>query len=292
MIYLKSFYLPSLDEEELDNPTPHAYPYGIFPYKDLQQIRFRPVTIFYGGNGSGKSTLLNLIAEKLKLPRNTLFNTNSKFDGYVDKFCSFVTETDEDGLHMDIPLGSKIITSEDIFDSILTVRDENQKIDKRKIQQEKEYLEARYGHVRFGSLDDYEDLKKQNAARRQTMTYFVTDRAGKNIDQFSNGETALAYFDRTFESGRLYLLDEPENSLSPKFQLQLAQLITQCAHYLGCQFIIASHSPFILSLEDAQVYDLDSVPARVKEWHQLENMKIYYDLFHSFQHDFQQNDKE
>lgn len=291
MIYLKNFYLPSLVEEELNNPTPSAYPYGIFPHKDLREIQFKPITIFYGGNGSGKSTLLNLIAEKVNLPRNTLFNTSSKFNGYVKNLCNFSTETNDDGLQIDIPLGSKIITSEDIFNNILSIRNENQRIEKRKEQQEKEYYEAKYGQVRFQSLDDFEDLKKQNSARNQTMTQFVTDRVGKSIDQFSNGETALAYFDKTFEPDRLYLLDEPENSLSPKFQLQLAELIFQCVRYLGCQFIIVSHSPFILSLEDAQVYDLDSAPVISKDWFELENMRIYHEFFKNHSHDFKRLDE-
>lgn len=287
MVYLKSFYLPTIDQEEYENLTPHAYPYAIFPYKELRDVQFGPITIFYGSNGSGKSTLLNLIAEKIHLPRNTLFNTSSKFSEYVKNFCDYSTETDDDGLKVEIPLGSRIITSEDVFNSILSTRDENKQIDKRKEQTEKEYYEAKYNRIRFQSLSDYETLKMQNAARSQTATRFIRDRAGVNLDQYSNGETALSYFDKAFEPGRLYLLDEPENSLSPKFQLRLSDLIMDCAHFLGCQFIIASHSPFILSMKDALIYDLDAIPAAVKNWHELENMKIYYKLFQAYHDDFE-----
>jgi predicted ATPase len=140
-------------------------------------------------------------------------------------------------------------------------------------------MEAKYGQVKFKSLDDLDKLKIQNAARSQTSKQFVTDRAGKNIDQFSNGETALSYFDKNFVSDRLYLLDEPENSLSPKFQLQLMKLIIDCAYYCSCQFIIATHSLFILSINNALIYDLDSSPAKAKKWYELENVKIYYELF-------------
>ena len=111
------------------------------------------------------------------------------------------------------------------------------------------------------------------------MTKFVTERAGKNLDQYSNGETALSYFNDLLISGRLYLLDEPENSLSPVFQMKLADMISECAHYCDCQFVIASHSPFILSIKDAVIYDLDSESAIAKEWYELENMKIYFNLF-------------
>ncbi|MBQ9972156.1 MAG: AAA family ATPase, partial [Firmicutes bacterium] len=37
----------------------NQYPCGIFPEKNLREISFGRITIFYGGNGSGKSTLLN-----------------------------------------------------------------------------------------------------------------------------------------------------------------------------------------------------------------------------------------
>lgn len=79
MIYLKHFMLPSFSKEEEGNLTPHKYPYGIFPFKKLENVKFEPITIFYGGNGSGKSTLLNLIAEKLNLPRTTPFNSSPLF---------------------------------------------------------------------------------------------------------------------------------------------------------------------------------------------------------------------
>lgn len=79
-MYLEKFTLP-IDEESIilqkraqknggvygyvDNP----YPCGLFGNKELYEIGFKKITIFYGGNGSGKSTLLNLIAEKLRLNR-------------------------------------------------------------------------------------------------------------------------------------------------------------------------------------------------------------------------------
>lgn len=286
MVFLKHFILPSVYEEEIGNTMTHAYPYGIFPFKELENICFKSITIFYGGNGSGKSTLLNLIAEKLNLPRTTPFNSSPFFNQYVNTKCKYITDTDDDGFNLDIPLGSKIITSEDVFSHILTIRNENSRINKNKALQEQKYQEANKEKIQFKSMDDYERLKVQNAARRQTETSFVTDRAGRNIEQFSNGETALSYFDKQFQTNSLYLLDEPENSLSPKFQLQLSKLIIDCAYYCNCQFIIATHSPFILSVDDAQIYDLDSIPAKVRNWYDLENVKIYFDFFKEYEEFF------
>jgi hypothetical protein len=43
MVFLKHFILPSLYEEEIGNPMTSAYPYGIFPFKELENIGFKPI---------------------------------------------------------------------------------------------------------------------------------------------------------------------------------------------------------------------------------------------------------
>ena len=98
----------------------NIYPCKFFGQKGLHEINFRNVTIFYGGNGSGKSTLLNLIAARLELNRISPFNSSELFDRYA-KACKFSTGYDEEGFKHRIPDGSRIITSDDIFDYMLTV---------------------------------------------------------------------------------------------------------------------------------------------------------------------------
>lgn len=78
---------------------------------------------------------------------------------------------------------------------------------------------------------------------------------------------------------KLYLLDEPENSLSCELQMKLAQYIEESARYYGCQFIIATHSPFLLAMERAKIYNLDGEPAAISKFWELPNMKLYHELF-------------
>ena len=104
----------------------------------------------------------------------------------------------------------------------------------------------------------------------------------------SNGETALEYFRTRLKNDTLYCLDEPENSMSPAMQLELVKFLEQMARYCGCQLIIATHSPFLLALEGAKIYDLDTVPVEVRNWWELENTKIYYDFFKKYQSLFEQ----
>ncbi|MBO5006280.1 MAG: AAA family ATPase, partial [Clostridia bacterium] len=92
-------------------------------------------------------------------------------------------------------------------------------------------------------------------------------------------ESAFAYFTEHIKENALYLLDEPENSLSPKRQEELAAFISDSARFFGCQFIIATHSPFLLALNGAKIYDLDSAPSVPRKWTELENVRVYRDFF-------------
>lgn len=68
--------------------------------------------------------------------------------------------------------------------------------------------------------------------------------------------------------------------MSPKFQIELIQLISELSRFFKCQLIIATHSPFLLSIPNAKIYDLDSIPVATKKWYELQkNMKIYYNFF-------------
>lgn len=85
-----------------------------------------------------------------------------------------------------------------------------------------------------------------------------------NVREHSNGESALIYFEEKIKENALYLLDEPENSLSPEKQMELLRFIENSSRFYGCQFVIATHSPFILSMKGAKIYDMDEDPVDVK----------------------------
>jgi predicted ATPase len=57
--------------------------------------------------------------------------------------------------------------------------------------------------------------------------------------------------------------------------------------FYGCQLVISTHSPFLLSLRGAKIYDLDGDPAGVKKWSELENIRAFYDLFEERRKEFQ-----
>lgn len=291
-MYLDNFKLPIDREEKLirermvHNGGPHGYidnlyPCGIFSAKGLREINFDRITVLYGENGSGKSTLLNLIANKLGLHRVAPFNSSELFNAYAYE-CRYSTGCDDDGVPYRIPDGSGIITSDDVFDYMLTVRTNNQDIAENIEEARNEWAGLKFGEtVKFGGLEDYEKTRLQVLARRKSLTrrQFIKKTAGEEVKLASNGETALTYFDSRLKNDTLYCLDEPENSLSPKLAIALAELIGKMAHYCGCQFILATHSPFFLSIPGARIYDLDETPVDIKNWWELENARVYFDFF-------------
>lgn len=261
----------------------NIYPCRIFSEKDLETIYFSPVTIFYGGNGSGKTTLLNLIAEKLELKRIAPFNSSELFDSYAE-YCEYSMCDDEEGYVQRIPNGSRIISSDDIFDYMLTVRTNNEDVAENIERARDDYMDLKYGGtVKMHGMDDYEALRLQVMARSKSKSrrQFIRQVAGQEVKLNSNGETALEYFNSRLKDDTLYCLDEPENSLSPKLQLELKKIIEEKAHYCGCQFIIATHSPFILALEESftTIYDLDTIPVERRKWWELENTRTYFEFF-------------
>ena len=152
----------------------------------------------------------------------------------------------------------------------------------------KEYITGKYRSAR--EITDYQEMVDAVDARRKTMSRFIRDKViVKDIQEQSNGESALMYFASYITDNGLYILDEPENSMSASMQIKLAKFIEDSARFFNCQFIIATHSPFILGIKDAVIYDLDSKPAIIKEYANLENMRVYYDFFKLHAAEFEKN---
>lgn len=276
-MYLHSFTFPNDGMEssfimnEKRTVYDSFYPFKVLSRKDFDGIVFEPITILYGGNGSGKTTALNVIAEKTGVQRDSVYNKSNFTPHYVD-MCHMQ-------LKKSIPENSRIITSDDVFDYMLNIRNLNEGIDEKRDQIFDEYLDAKYADFQLKSLADYEELKKINEARRKTQSRFVRSKLIDNVREYSNGESAFRYFTEKIEDDGLYILDEPENSLSPERQLELVKFIEDAARFFGCQFIISTHSPFLLSMREAKIYNLDRVPVLVEPWTELENVRTYYEFF-------------
>ncbi len=285
MLYLEDFTVATEDDEwqffrhQKSRAFSDYYPFQLFPDKQVPVLKFEPVTILYGDNGSGKSSLLNIIAKKLGLKRGALYNRSSFFEKYVT-LCDYT-------MHVPLPKQSAIMTSDEVFNHMLDLRALNQGIDDKREDIFKDYLDHKFGNFQYRNMADYDELKKTLEIRRKTQSRYTREHLQKNVTERSNGESAMHFFAERIQDNQLYLLDEPENSLSPARQQELVRLLADSARFFGCQFIIATHSPFLLSLPGAKIYDLDVVPVVTKQWVELPEVQVYADFFKENQDKFE-----
>lgn len=283
MIYIESITFPNAEQEfdfflgQKRTCYDSFYPFQILSKHQLNRLDFEPVTILYGGNGCGKTTALNVIAEKLELKRDSVFNKSNFLPDYL-KLCKVEADW--------IPGHSRIITSDDVFDYMLNIRNLNEGLNQKREALFEDWVENRYGSFQMKSLEDYDQLKRKVDARRKTQSKYVRQEMMDNVREYSNGESAFQYFAEKIGENGLFLLDEPENSLSPARQQELVDFIRDSARFFGCQFIISTHSPFLLALPGAKIYDMDENPVDVKRWTELENVRLYYDFFKSHEGEF------
>lgn len=296
MIYLKEFKFP-LNEDEIlflhpPDLTPEEvsagckkdlttslhtgsfYPFNILPYIGLSRVKFEDITIFYGGNGCGKTTALNIIAEKLHLKRDALFNSGRFFNDYLD-LCKY---SDFQGYSQFFNGNSRIITSDDVFNFSMKKRSFNKQLFCKTQNVIQEYEELINSDNTLHSLEDYDRWHNRGEALK-SKSAFLKNRLEREEEENSNGETAMLYFIERMENEGLYLLDEPENSLSLENQIKLAEFIESSARFFNCQFVIATHSPIFLSLPQAKIYDFDNNSKVVDSWTKLKSMRLMYDIF-------------
>lgn len=293
MVYLSRFRLPTRTQEEIfldsigfQRRTVYTsyYPFKLFTWRDLPELEFRDITILYGGNGSGKSTILNVIAHRLGLPRTTDCNAGDFFPAYAE-LCQYELNEDASDTWQGI---SRILTSDDVFDRVLDIRRVNRGIDDRRAELVKQFVNARGESAdrNLHGMADYERWRDVWDANRTNTSQFIRKRLIRNVEERSNGESALAYFVDAIRDGGLYLLDEPENSLSPERQMDFRFFLEDCVRAHGCQFILSTHSPLLLSMKCAQVYDLDADPPAVRRWTELEGVQVYRRFFLEHESEF------
>lgn len=271
MIYLKTF---KLSDSKIKNKN--IYPFNVLKNKEPDIFIFDNITVLYGNNGSGKSTILNIIANRLNLKGKE--RNYSKVDGWLTYFeeyaseCEYELGANEYGIKFSrIPEDSRYIKSEEILYEI------------RKIQQDAILQESIKSNLsRERGLQNAEEFLETKEGGKQFSRFAFSQ------DKYSNGETTLQILEDNIEPDRLYLLDEPEVSLSPQNQVKLAEEINKMARYLGIQFIIATHSPFMLGILNAKIYNLDTEDYKVQKWSELENVRYFYDFFKSRKNEFEE----
>ncbi|MEP7346277.1 MAG: AAA family ATPase [Gemmatimonadaceae bacterium] len=235
-----------------------AFPFSVPAIRSLESLTFRSgVTFFVGENGSGKSTLLEGIALAAGLPAVGAASLDR--DETLAAQRSLAKRLRLTWEHR--TRRGFFLRAEDFFGFTKEVARLRAELQQRLRDIEVEYAD-RSAYARglaagpaTGSLADMER------------------RYGIDLDANSHGQSFLKLFQSRFVPGGLYLLDEPEAPLSPQSQLALISLLKEMVAHES-QFIVATHSPLLLSLPGATIVSFDQQPPREVPYADLEHVNL------------------
>jgi predicted ATPase len=95
----------------------------------------------------------------------------------------------------------------------------------------------------------------------------------------SHGEGYTTIFRNKIRDKGIYVFDEPEAALSPARQIDFVKLIYEKAQTDYTQFIIATHSPFIMAYPGACILHLTPRGLVEKSYKETENFRILQEFY-------------
>lgn len=98
---------------------------------------------------------------------------------------------------------------------------------------------------------------------------------GKRMHEQSHGEAFVSIV-KEFRPKGLYIFDEPESALSPKRLFELMRSIHKFVNQ-GSQFIIATHSPVLLSYPSV-IYEMSDAGIQHKTYDELASVQLTRDF--------------
>jgi predicted ATPase len=101
---------------------------------------------------------------------------------------------------------------------------------------------------------------------------------GISLHEQSHGESFLSTFQHRFKGHGFYIMDEPEAALSPMRQMSLIVRLHQLVKD-GSQFVIATHSPILMSYPDATIFEMSNDGLKKVAYRDTEHFKITQTFF-------------
>ena len=228
-----------------------------FPY-DIPAVRYaknialsKTVTFIVGDNGTGKSTLLESLAFRLQLPHIDGSSYNTRSFQAAKKLANYI----------ELSWGIKrsvgcFFRAEDFGDYVNSVD--------RSDAGTFSYLE--------GEVDDQVLKEIRDSANYQL--FHMRKNYGQELQSFSHGEAYLHVLHQKIARRGIFILDEPEASLSPSRQLSLIYFIQQHLADHASQFIIATHSPMVLAFPGATIYEISEEGMEKKSLEETEHFSL------------------
>ena len=202
----------------LERIPSNEYPFHLPLVRSLDLTFTSPVTFFVGENGTGKSTVIEAVAALCRLPVS---------GGSRNELAA------NHGPDSASPLANVLRPS---F---------------RRRPRDGYFLRAEF-QAHFASLLDARKADPDFTRYGDPYASY----GGRSLHTQSHGEAFLAILQHRIRSG-LFLFDEPESALSPQRQLVLLAHISEMLAAGKSQFLIATHSPILLTTPGAQILTFD-----------------------------------
>ena len=215
---LRPPYLAGIRVVEERLPSSDQHPYNLPFVRTLNLKIDSAVTVFVGENGSGKSTLLEAIAALSRLP------------------VAGGSRNDLGATHA--PEGESALAK------ALRPTFHSRPTDGYFLRAE---FQAHFASLLDARAEDPEFMRLGNPYARY---------GGRSLHARSHGEAFLSVITSRFRDG-LVLLDEPEAALSPQRQLALLALMHDLVEAGQSQFVVATHSPILMTFPGAQLVSFD-----------------------------------
>lgn len=215
---------------------PDSFPHDLPFVRDLDLTFRSAVTFFVGENGSGKSTLLEGLAAHCRLP----VGGGSR----QEIATNHAPENDS-------PLARA-----------LRPRFRRRPIDGFFLRAET--------HAHFATLlearEDDPDWRIGGGSPYRSY-------GGRSLHRMSHGEAFLAVVVNRLDDG-IFLLDEPEAALSPQRQLALLVAMHDRVANGAAQFVVATHSPILMTYPGAQIVSFDGGRLHEVELRETDHYRI------------------
>lgn len=215
------------------------FPFNLPVFQNIDGLSLeKPITVFVGENGSGKSTLLKGLALAMNLP--VVGSQDLDSDETLTSLQYFADQLHGSWAYQKVYNGF-FFRAEDYFGFVKRLKNIDSELEQDIVDFEKK-LSGSGLKKAVGSIHGQKEALKRKYG---------------DLLKVSHGEGFLKILNERITTEGIYLIDEPEAALSPMRQLSLYSLIKNRVREGKCQFIIATHSPILMTLPDSQIFQFD-----------------------------------